>query len=564
MPQILYLNGWPGGINTSLSAKDIADDELQDAINVELNQRRALRRRHGVSFVREATPGNGPFGSKVTSIYHFKLSDGTETVIYTDKNNAWRRAPSAPDTTTAFTAIDGSLPGSTGLATTDTFRWATMDDVAIGVNGGTDGATYDNPVVLTSATGNLTDVGTGDSWTGTYPTAPTDIAVWNRRVWLVEGNQLYGSALGDRTDWASTGGAGRFQETIGEDEGDTIIGIVPFLDRLIIFKEHRIYQLVAGSPNVDANQYEIRLLTDRVGCVRKETVQRVVNDLVFLSHFGVMSLQSTSQFGDLIQSQLSRKIPELAEMNKDGTFPTSVIHPEKNQYWLSVPTAATADAVNGVVYVLDFRDLQAGELPWMKFDGGVVGSAYGNVSYNGKPYVYIGGYNDAYVYDSTRWDDDVDASEATTSPAKYVTKAYDANEPLRRKEWYKVGVQVKALTDPLEFELQWKLDTDPNRIKAVAGSFSNVAAGSVLGPPGEDNILWSDDLVTTGDFLFATDAPDDTDIVWSIRGNAGRRAQSIEFTFQNGQVDEAFEVRRMMLLYDVLTPTSYGVRDFSG
>jgi hypothetical protein len=555
MPQIMYLNGWPGGINTSLSAKDIADHELQDAINVELTQRRSLRRRHGVSPVRAS---GGPFGSKVTSIYHYFLSDQTEQVLYTDEDNAWSRSPTDPDDSGAFTVIDGSV----SLGSCDWFKWVTMDDVAIGVNGTDGSGTDDNPIIKPSIAGALTNAA-GDGWTGTYPDSPTDIAVWNRRLWLVEGNILYGSSLGDRTDFASTGGSGRYQESIGEDEGDIITGIFPFLDRLIIFKRNRIYQMVAGSPNVDANQYEIRLLTDRVGCVDGRTVQRLVNDLVFLSHYGVMSLQATAQYGDLVQAQISQAIPELADLNKNGTFPCSIIHAEKNQYWLSVPASTDANAANAVVYVLDFQQLGTGPLPWMKFDGAVVGSSYANVIHDGKPYVYIGGVDDAFIYDEDRWDDDA-LFLGDTSPASFMTKAFDAGEPLRRKDWYKMGCQVQALSDPLEFNIQWKLDTDPNRTKTVTGSFSGVAAGSELAEPGVDSELWSDDLVTTGAFLFATDAPDDTDIVWSIRGQAGRRAQTISLKFTNDEVDQGWVVRRMMLVYDVLLPTAFGVRDFSG
>jgi hypothetical protein len=66
-----------------------------------------------------------------------------------------------------------------------------------------------------------------------------------------------------------------------------------------------------------------------------------------------------------------------------------------------------------------------------------------------------------------------------------------------------------------------------------------------------------------GSFVLATDAPDDTDVVWKIRGGAGRRGQTIEFTFQSTDQTQAFEVRRMMVKFDLLEPSMYGVRDFT-
>jgi hypothetical protein len=572
MAQVAYIPGFAGGINQSLSAKDIEDTQLQDAVNLELNQRRSVRVRRGVSYVRTSGGSHGPFSaltsSKVTSIYHFRPSGGGNgTVLYTGDVEVYRRAPSDPDTTTAFTDITGSVSIASAPAY---WEWATFDDVAIGVNGSTQGASNDNPVVLKSTTGNLVDTeGSADAtedWTalGAVPfSAPKFIEVWNRRVWIVEGNTVYGCALGDRQDWASTGGSGTVAFPVGEDEGDNITGIFAFIDRLIVFKENRIYQIVAGSPNVDANQYEIRQISDRVGCLHAATVQRVFNDLVFLSHYGVMSLQSTLNYGDFLQSQLSTAIPSLSQINKNGTAPRSILHPEKNQYWLSVPTSGASGADNDTTWILDFQQQGQGvPLPWMKYDGGAVGQAYGLVVQDGTPRVYIGGLEDAYMLTDDRWDDNVHADELETSPPKFRTKAFDWGEPLRRKEHYEVGASVHALTDPLSFDLQWRFDTDPNRQKNVTGSFSDLQSGSHLGPPNDDNVLW-DDPPTVGSFVLATDAPDDTDVVWKIRGGAGRRGQTIEFTFQSTDQTQAFEVRRMMVKFDLLEPSMYGVRDFT-
>jgi hypothetical protein len=78
MAETALLRGFHGGVNQSLSAKDIADNELVDALNFQIDDTGALRKRDGLSKV---STSHDPFGDQpITSIYHLLQSSGAQQV----------------------------------------------------------------------------------------------------------------------------------------------------------------------------------------------------------------------------------------------------------------------------------------------------------------------------------------------------------------------------------------------------------------------------------------------------------------------------------------------------
>jgi hypothetical protein len=540
MAETALLRGFHGGVNQSLSAKDIADNELVDALNFQIDDTGALRKRDGLSKV---STSHDPFGDQpITSIYHLLQSSGAHAVIYTSGSSAWRASSSAPDTAVTFTAIDGSL--SPGLPSGTRWHWVTFDDLAIGVNGSNTADNKANPVELASTTGNLAV--TANAPKGKY------IAVWNRRLWIVdadEPNTLKGSALGDRTNWTTGAGADALTFPIGEDEGDIITGIYPFKGLLFIFKENRIYALVPGAPNTDGLQYQVKLVTTQTGALSQWTIQEVLDDLVFLSHSGLMSMRAVQQIGDFRKAVLSARIPKLAtNMSKVNDIYASVWDEENMRYILAIP-GQPADAVNTEAWVMDMRQvLKGGAAVWTRWDGAIVGASYAVVPNLGRPRVYVGGQTLPYIINGDRFDDNNDTGYEPSNP-EFTTKAYDMGQSLTRKEFYRFGLSFEAETDPFHFQITWTLDLDGNREKTVSGSFSSLITGSLLG--GDDT------LGDTGDpdFFLATGASQDTDLIWPIRGRTGRRGQTLQFRFVNDYStypEEGFSVKHMMVQFDFL------------
>lgn len=553
MAETALLRGFHGGVNQSLSEKDILDNELVDALNFEMDETGALRKRNGVSKVST----NDPFGNQpITSIYEYRKSDGGTTVIYTSGTGAWRLAPGAPEVATAFSAIDTDMDDITypALPNNTRWQWITFDDVAIGVNGVDTASGKSNTVELATITGQLAP--TANAPPGKY------IAVWNRRVWIVDAdapNTVKGSALGDRTNWTTGAGADALVFPIGEDEGDLITGLYTFKGLLFVFKEHAIYAIVPGSPNTDGNQYQVKLLTTQTGSVSQWTIQELLDDLVFLGHSGLQSMRAVQQIGDFAQASLSHKIPKLAtDIPKTNDIYASMVDEEQSRYIISVP-ANPADSVNTETWVMDMKQvLRGGAAAWTRWDGGPVGASFGKVTYLGRPRVYIGGQTLPYILDEDRFDDNVDTGYEPSNP-EFTTKAYDMGQSFMRKEFYRFGLSFEAETDPIHFQVTWILDLDGNRQKTVIGSFSSLITGSELG--GDDT------LGTTGDpdFFLATGASQDTDLIWPIRGRTGRRGQTLQFRFVHPYDTyplEGFSVKHMMVQFDFLGGITF-VSDYS-
>jgi hypothetical protein len=225
----------------------------------------------------------------------------------------------------------------------------------------------------------------------------------------------------------------------------------------------------------------------------------------------------------------------------------SAILPEKRQYWLSLVT-------DDLVYVLDFQQApEGGGLAWTKFDGDPVAYSYAIVDYQGLSRTYIGS-TDVWEYTPDAFGDE----NATPTPAFFRTKAFSFEAPLRRKEFYRFGVEFEAETDPVTFEVNMRMDQDDARIKSVTGSFSSLVSGSLLDGP---DLLW-DDPAVSGSWYLATEVSEDTDLIWSIRGDQGRRAQTVQFVFRNEQATEGYKVKRLMVLFDYLGDL-FGVSDYS-
>lgn len=96
---------------------------------------------------------------------------------------------------------------------------------------------------------------------------------------------LYASDILDGESWDLAGSSVR----IGGD-GDPITGIYPWFDNnLIVFKQRSVW-VVDADPALTADQWNIALINNRVGCVSHKTIQAVGSDVYFLSRTGVRAV----------------------------------------------------------------------------------------------------------------------------------------------------------------------------------------------------------------------------------------------------------------------------------
>lgn len=292
-----------------------------------------------------------------------------------------------------FTAVGAALTAAKGLGTfsTETTRYcATIDGTGLKVFDGTSwasvsGATFTagNEVVFTQARNKLfiwNGVDGGAYWDGTtlsrpgsMPKAKFSIYYQNKHIAAgVAGqpNRVYISKASDATQFTVTTGGTQPQPDntndtgngqpnvpgatvfsgdspgltnaniidIHKDDGDAITGLGLFLDTLVIFKKHAIYQLTFDSTGLPV----VVGVTSATGCLSHKSIVNVENDVLFLSREGIRSFGNAPNFFTVVRTNvLSQKIdPTVSSINKINIAKSNAIY-INYEYILAVPTSTS-------------------------------------------------------------------------------------------------------------------------------------------------------------------------------------------------------------------------------
>ena len=156
------------------------------------------------------------------------------------------------------------------------------------------------------------DLGSNDSG---Y-TAPSGVTTFDPscglgfygRLWVggitEEPDVVYYSEVLDAHKWGSSGGFIDLKSVWGHDD---IIAIRAFAGKLAIFGEENI--VLYNNPDDIAN-LELDEVVRGIGCISRDSIQAIGDDLVFMSKTGVRSLSRTAQFDKLPLKELSVTIKD--------------------------------------------------------------------------------------------------------------------------------------------------------------------------------------------------------------------------------------------------------------
>lgn len=152
-------------------------------------------------------------------------------------------------------------------------------------------------------------------------------AVWKNRFWaagdITQGSKLYYSPTlpdGPRGDWA---GADAGEIDIGPGDGDDIQMLVPYKNRLFVFKgPHKgsIHYIEGDSPSDFARR---DFLNDGLPTIAPNGWFLYRDDVGFITASGsIHGLQATASFGDFTEAALSAPIDELlrTRINRNALF----------------------------------------------------------------------------------------------------------------------------------------------------------------------------------------------------------------------------------------------------
>ena len=247
-----------------------------------------------VTFRKGLKQGTLTGGAKIGSITeHYngttnKIFAGVGTNMYivdlSDKDNAWT----------------GSF--ATGAASSD-WQFTNFNTHLYAAQFDEDPLYYDN-----SSWAKLKDVSGYQAPTGVTTFDPSCMLGFYGRVWAggitEEDDVLYYSKLLDGHKWGSDGGIIDLKSVWGQD---TIVAIHSFAGKLVIFGKENI--AIYNSPDIIGN-IALDEVIRGIGCVSRDSIQSIGDDLYFLSDTGVRSLFRTTQLDKLPLTEKSITIKD--------------------------------------------------------------------------------------------------------------------------------------------------------------------------------------------------------------------------------------------------------------
>jgi len=418
------------GLNDSLDPDRLKDNELQGVLNMHPNLTGNVTSRGGqTTVVTASTTAQG----HVTGFFEAESSTGGVYAIKAVNATAAQLFYKLTDANVSSVISKGSgVTGPLGVK----WRFVFFQDRFIGVAPGW--PVIDWYVATGSVTANI--LGGTPVTGGAGVTAPIDIAIWNSRVCLAQGVEVYISDASEAEDWLS-GDAQvlRFRgATFGEED---ITAIYPFGGDLIVFKESSIWQVSPG--NGLSSSWEIKQIGSGVGCDARLSIVDIGRDLVWLSGPGFNSLADIrDRGGKAVDGRISQKINRtiISQMNSTSLGnAVGIYNPDLEEYMCSIPgTSGTTS--NTKVVVLSTRWTAVNEAPsWWPYAYTTNLTAFCRRKSAGLDVIQAGGTNGA-VYELN--DTSTNSDDGTVFEKYMETKRYSFGNFTDNKVFRKISVDI--------------------------------------------------------------------------------------------------------------------------
>lgn len=245
--QLEMLQDFSGGLNLRSDQFNLAPSESPAMLNVDVDPRGGIKMRLGVN-KRNTTALN----QNVTGLSQYTPDGGVARVICSYGTTV------AESSVSDFTTLTGP-----SVANGDRMYGQTTNSKFYGVSGTNSSFVYDGTTASNLAT-NLN----GSS--GNYPIAHYTCH-WNNFAWTASSTEG-GTAYKNRVRWSKVNDPESWNEfdyvdvNVGE-RGDELSGILPFADRLLIFKTNSIHALYGYGTDT----FQLVALTQDVGSVSKSS-----------------------------------------------------------------------------------------------------------------------------------------------------------------------------------------------------------------------------------------------------------------------------------------------------
>lgn len=266
-------------------------------------------------------------------------------------------------------------------------------------------------------------------------------------------------------------------------DGDTIKALVPFEDKLLVFKSNSIYVITGTSPDT----FQVFPLSRTLGAANSAAV--VATDLgVYFYHAG---LGVFVYDGKSIRWQFERIYPLIT----DGLVPlasaaaTVCLGWSGRRLWLSVPwRASLADAIpywNTRTFVMDPTLSKEGS--WTAYSTAVGGffelvvNAQSTKMIGGAATIAAGSGRITVLEDPTAPPQPYDALAVTTHISSYyVTPWFDGGQPALKKRWARPEFIVRSLNADSNIPVEVRFDWDSQVIRRTFSLATNVDQNTMI------------------------------------------------------------------------------------
>jgi len=294
------------GLNKQTSDQVLPPGWATKAVNLIFNENGRLASRKGTRA--RGTDSAAALDFNAEPFQYIDASDG-KAIIYTDSAAIFRETGTSPNITS--TDISGSVP-------TVEWKFVNFNGTCIGHEVNT------APIIATTISGNFATA-SGTQFNG------SDVLSAFGRLWIIDGNDLRHSDV-LINDFA-TGSAGSFDLAIYWPDGmDTAIALAQWNDHLVVFGRKSI--LVYENPDDPISSMQLKDIISGTGCIARDSVQSIGNDIVFLSNAGVKTLGRVIQEQSMPLRDISKNVRDYINGLVTTTESIKSVYSEDERFYL--------------------------------------------------------------------------------------------------------------------------------------------------------------------------------------------------------------------------------------
>ena len=346
------------GLNRQSSPASLPPQYLTTANNIMLDEKGRLTTRQGIQQVTNLISSSAISNTLIVkSLGEYKNAAGATTIFAGAGANIYKMDTATAPYTLAAQSFSGGTTKTDGnwqfTNFNNNFYGAQQANKPVNFNGTTwldleDVSGYSKPNSVTTFTPSclLGDFG----------------RLWAADIGETRDVVYYSDLLIGHSFATTTSGGGGSLDLKKVWSGDVITAMASFMGKLIIFGKNNI--VIFQGPwdvatKVTQSNFTLQEVIEGVGCIARDSVQLIGDDIVFLSASGVRSLGRTIQQDTMPLTDLSLAIKDEIRTNILTTNLSAV----KAQYDLSTGSYILGFPDRNIVYVFDFKALTPEGVP---------------------------------------------------------------------------------------------------------------------------------------------------------------------------------------------------------